>query len=177
MLGSTSRLKAAGCKPVSEMTRLAHLLADVFSQPGLPVARRFTRILDGACTAFGMDDAYIAMTGRRARKLRFGITPIAHLPGFSGPCHTTTTDWIAANGKLLEMTGRAAAASDWPCDLLGRHPGQFLGAPIIFDGRTYGTVELVGEASRQSDFEEVERSMIRLIGTYAAVPLVLLAQG
>ncbi len=157
----------------ADMARLHILLADVFSRSGLPVAKRFSRLLDGACTAYGMDHAYITMTGAHACTIAYSSTKLAPVAPTE---ERTMTDWIVTNARVLAITDAPKSLYAGLRDQIGTQPGCFLGAPIEFDGRIYGTLELLGKHPRLAGFSDIEISTVRMLSIYAAVPLILLGQ-
>lgn len=157
------------------MASLGHAVADGFSMPGLPISKRFCTLLDKACDAFSMDQGYVTL-----------VTPTGPLPKFQST-GAKIVAYEVVRGKDLSakiLTKRQVLAApgggessedislyqDWS----GKTPASFLGAPIIFDGRAYGTIEFSAARPRASDFQELELSMLRVLASYAAGPLVLL---
>lgn len=157
----------------ANMARLHSLMADVFARSGLPVAKRFSRLLDGACTAYGMDHAYITMIGARACTIAYSSTNLVPIASTE---ECTTTAWIVTNTRALGIPDAPKSPYAGLQDQTGSRPGCFLGAPIEFDGRIYGTLELLGKHPRPAEFSDIEISTVRMLSLYAAVPLILLGQ-
>ena len=158
----------------SALAELGHSVAACFSSAGTPIEDRFTQMLDAARTAFEMDQAFVTLRNRAQISARF-CSSGARAPKMRKD-RLYLSQWMLTHQKPLALDHRPRSAVTQHCDLTGHRPTRFLGAPIFFDGRIYGTLECTGAHCKTVPLGDLETAMIELLCVISAAPLVLLGK-
>lgn len=149
------------------MARLGTGLARIFARSGQPISKRLADLLDLACDTLSMDAGFISLAKDGDLAPRIYSASVVAIAEESDQAFLAS----CLRGKSTVLTQVPDGFVDWR----GRRPARYLGAPIIFDGRFYGTIEFSSDRRCAREPFAIELSMVQVIGAYAAVPLVLLA--
>ncbi|UWR23954.1 GAF domain-containing protein [Sulfitobacter sp. S190] len=156
----------------SELEELAHFMVDVFALPALPVKQRFSILLNRACRVFGMDYGYITLPQEPVSAVPFISARMVVPP--AGPSKITLTHMLTSNRKTLHYDNpEMAPSADCP-DQTGFVPSRFMGAPVVFDGRVFGTVEFGSRAGGGAPISAEQLMLVRMAAGLTAGTLVLL---
>ena len=160
-----------------DLVALADFVSSIFAQPGQPIDRRFRALLDCACETFSMDYGYITMTQHRDSPIRFSSRALPSLretPRLDRKA--TLSRQVIKRRDVLALEDNSTGTFSTMTDQTNRQPKRYLGAPIEFDGRVWGTLEFSSNALSDKALTPAECSMIRLLCLIASGPLVLLGE-
>ncbi|QUJ77660.1 GAF domain-containing protein [Sulfitobacter albidus] len=157
----------------SETERVAHNMVYVFSLPALPIKQRFSILLNRMCSTLDMDYGYITLPQE----------PVSAVPFFSArmvvrpprPGKPTLSHLMSRSRNALHFDTPDDAPSGDYIDQTGHVPYRFAGAPVVFDGRVYGTVEFGGARPGAAPITSEHLMLVRILSGLAAGSLVLLS--
>lgn len=152
---------------------LAHHMVHVFALPALPIKQRFSILLNRTCKVLGMDYAYITLPKE----------PVSSVPYFSArmvvrpprPGNITLSHMISRNREMTHFDAPDDSPEPDYIDQTGLRPYRFIGAPVAFDGRVYGTVEFGGAKAGDSLINPEHLMLVRILAGLSAGTLVLLS--
>ena len=157
----------------TETELLAHRMVYIFSLPALPVKQRFSILLNRTCAVLGMDYGYITLPKE----------PVSSVPFFSSrmvvrpprPGKLTLSHMMTRTRRPVHYSSPEDAPVDGYIDQTGHVPYRFAGAPIVFDGRVFGTVEFGGAKAGENPVTSEHLMLVRILSGLAAGSLVLLS--
>ncbi|MEQ6248086.1 GAF domain-containing protein [Sulfitobacter sp. HNIBRBA3233] len=153
--------------------QLASHMVHVFSLPALPIKQRFSILLNRTCGVLGMDYGYITLPQEPVATVPFHSAKMVLRP--PRPGKLTLSHLMSRNRKPLHFDDPDAAPEGEYIDQTGYVPYRFVGAPIIFDGRVYGTVEFGGAKAGDALLTPDRVMLVRILSGLAAGSLVLLS--
>lgn len=152
---------------------LAHYMVHVFALPALPIKQRFSILLNRTCKELDMDYAYITMPQEPATSVPYFSARMVVRP--PRPGNITLSHLITRNRQMTHFdTPDDSPEADY-IDQTGYVPYRFIGAPIVFDGRVYGTVEFGGAKAGARPINDEHLMLVRVLSGLAAGSLVLLS--
>lgn len=157
----------------SEVEKIAHKMVHVFSLPALPVKQRFSILLNRMCSQLDMDYGYITLPQEPVSAVPFFSARMVVRPPLPGK--PTLGHLISRSRQHMHFDSPAGAPDGAYIDQTGHMPFRFIGAPIVFDGRVYGTVEFGSAKGRNTAISSEHVMLVRILSGLAAGSLVLLS--
>lgn len=158
---------------LSGLNKLGVEVSRIFSGAGMCIEKRFAHMLDAGCEAFEADRGFVTICDPGKVKLRYANTAFAgQLPQVS---HDPLSTWIVKHRRPLTIDGVASADIQELCNDQDQPPARFIGAPIVFDGQVFGTLEFSGMQTDLPTFGQMDIAMIQMLCVITAAPILLLA--
>jgi GAF domain-containing protein len=148
---------------------------NILGEQGYLINDRLLKLLMAARDALRMDDVCITQIKRRR------VRVLCATPSDTWPQSVALNDIdMYTMGQIIRQQTMVAseAVNATPItktvDLTGRSPGRYIGAPILFDGKAWGTVEMSGTA-QPDGFSPDEITAAVFLAAVLSVPLALLS--
>ncbi|HIG75169.1 MAG TPA: GAF domain-containing protein, partial [Bacteroidetes bacterium] len=143
-------------------------LASVFGERGLQIREHLSRVLEAGRELLGAEVAICSHVQEDTYTIRSCISPdtVDLAPGDHFPLATTYCSLALAAGDVVSID----SATDSP---YRRHPAyeafgleSYIGAPIVVDGATIGTLNFSSAERRTAPFTESDRDLVRLMADW-----------
>lgn len=155
---------------------LRESIALAFMAPDLSAEDRFTELLRAGCEGLCMDAAQITKIDCDTVQLLFGHGIAPEFLGRDFKLTGSLTGLIATGQQQIYIHDFDASTVQQRQTLEGRTPSRYGGAPLIFDGVLYGTLEFFADRSNSEPWGEEELSMLSIIAMFACAHLGLFGQ-
>lgn len=148
----------------SEATNYFRDLYELGAEPSLSLSEKIERAINLGRDRLGVPYGVLSYTGSGD----YEIVDSTFSEGdyVAGSVHDIETTWcrhVVADGELLAIAN--ARESTYSEDIAREVTGLqcYIGAPILVDGETYGTLCYSGENPRETDFTDDEKRFVRLL--------------
>ena len=149
-------------------------IALAFMAPDQPLESRFQQLLAASCAALGFETGIITKVDGDQAILQFTHGLDDSLMTASQKIEASSlTQLVISQSAQVQYSDIRNSTANNRSDLVDRELGSYMGAPLVFDGTLYGTLEFSSKSPRAEPWNEEDMSILSIVAMFATAHLGL----